>query len=68
MLTAPDEARQLLLDILDVTLDGYAVFPGMQGRRDLFNWWLSEAVPAAFMERVPDHIYSGDWPWPPRPV
>lgn len=66
MLTVQEADRQQLLDILDVTLDGYAVFPGFQARRDLFNWWLSEAVPASYLEQVPDWIYSGDWPWPPR--
>lgn len=66
MLTVQKADRQQLLDILDVTLDGYAVFPGFQARRDLFNWWLSEAVPASYLEQVPDRIYSGDWPWPPR--
>lgn len=66
MLATEDEGRDLLLEILDLTLDGYAVFPGYQARRDLFNWWLSEAVPAAYLARVPDRIYCGDWPWPPR--
>lgn len=62
----PENARQLLLDILDLALEGYAVFPGSQGRRDLYNWWLCQAVPAAYRERLPDHVYSGDWPWPPN--
>ena len=52
--------------VLDVTIAGFAVHPGGGlARRDLFHWWLCQAVPAAFMERLPDHIYSGDWPWPP---
>lgn len=62
----PQRSAELLWDILDLTLDGFAVFSGSQGKRDLFHWWLSQAVPAAYMERLPDHIYSGSWPWPPR--
>lgn len=66
---APERCRALLLDILDVTIAGFAVHPGGGlARRDLFHWWLCQAVPAAYMERLPDHIYSGDWPWPPRPA
>lgn len=62
----PARCRALLMDILDVTIAGFAVHPGGGlARRDLFHWWLCQAVPAAFMERLPDHIYSGDWPWPP---
>lgn len=63
----PDRCPSLLLDILDLTLTGYAIHPGGgPARRDLFNWWLSQAIPATVFDRLPDHIYSGDWPWPPR--
>lgn len=65
---SPQRAAEMLWDILDLTLDGFAVFPGSQGKRDLFHWWLGQAIPAAMMDRLPDHIYSGDWPWPPRPT
>ena len=65
----PEAAGELLWDILDLTLDGYAIHPGGGlSKRDLFNWALSEAVPAAWLERLPDHIFNGDWPWPPRPA
>lgn len=60
-------AATSLLDILDLTLDGYAIRPGDDGGRDIFHWWLCEAVPAALMGRLPDHIWNGFWPWPPRP-
>lgn len=67
MPTEVGNARQLLLDILDVTIAGFAIHPGADAaRRDLFHWWLCQVVPAAYMERLPDHVYSGDWPWPPR--
>lgn len=55
-----------LLDILDLTLDGYAIRPGDDGSRDLFHWWLSEAVPAAYLDGVPEQFWSGFWPWPPQ--
>jgi hypothetical protein len=61
----PTHAREAVLDALADCFEGYAVFPGGAGRRDLFNWWLVEVVPAAWMERLPDKIYTFEWPWPP---
>jgi hypothetical protein len=61
----PLHARDALLSVLDACLEGYAIFPGADGRRDLFNWWLVEVVPAAWMERLADKIYTFEWPWPP---
>jgi hypothetical protein len=61
----PARARDGLLTVLDDCLEGYAVFPGSDGRRDLFNWWLVEAVPAAWCQRLPDRIYTFHMPWPP---
>lgn len=61
----PDLAREALLEILEDCLTGHAIFPGSAGRRDLFNWWLVEVVPAAWEERTPDRIYTRRWPWPP---
>jgi hypothetical protein len=61
----PSGARAALLEILDDCLEGYAVFPGSDGRRDLFNWYLVEAVPAAWSQRPPDRVYTLRWPWPP---
>lgn len=63
---APERCRTLLLDILDLTIAGFAIHPGGGlARRDVFHWWLCQAVPAAYLLRLPDHVYSGDWPWPP---
>lgn len=56
----------ILLELLDLTLDGFAIRPGTDGARDIFHWWLGQAVPAAFMERLPDHVWNGFWAWPPR--
>jgi hypothetical protein len=52
------QSREALLEILDDCFEGYAVFPGSQGRRDLFNWWLIEVVPATWCLRVPRFIYT----------
>ena len=54
----PTKAKEALLEILDDCLEGYAIFPGSQGRRDLFNWWLLEVVPAAWCLKYPESIYT----------
>jgi hypothetical protein len=61
----PAAAPQALVDALDDSLQGYAIVPGAAGRRDLFNWLLVEAAPAAWEQRLPDAIYTAKWPWPP---
>jgi len=58
-------AAEALREILDDCLEGYAIFPGSDGRRDLFNWWLVQAVPASWCLRKPDVIYTMNLPWPP---
>ena len=40
-----EQAKPAILEILDSCLEGYAVFPGSQGRRELFDWWLLNVVP-----------------------
>ena len=54
----PAKAKEALLEILDDCLEGYAIFPGSQGRRDLFNWWLLEAVPATWCLQFPESFYT----------
>lgn len=54
----PQQAQEALLEILDDCLEGYAIFPGSQGRRDLFNWWLLEVVPAAWCLQLPRKLYT----------
>ncbi|GAB4279887.1 MAG: hypothetical protein Fur0025_07450 [Oscillatoriaceae cyanobacterium] len=43
-----EQAKPAILEILDSCLEGYAVFPGSQGRRELFDWWLLNVVPASW--------------------
>ncbi len=52
------QAREAILEILDDCFEGYAVFPGSHGRRDLFNWWLMEAVPATWCLQFPQVVYT----------
>ena len=51
---------EALLDILDDCLEGYAIFPGSYGRRELFNWWLLDIVPSSWYLLPPSSIYSLD--------
>lgn len=53
-----NQSLEALLDILDDSLEGYAIFPGSHGRRELFDWWLLEVVPASWYLFPPSSIYS----------
>ncbi|AUX28136.1 uncharacterized protein SOCE836_002040 [Sorangium cellulosum] len=57
------QARAAMSEILDLIFQGYAVFPGSEGRRALFDWWLDDVVPAAAALRTPPrfnrHVKSG---------
>jgi hypothetical protein len=61
----PEAVLPALHAILDDCLEGYAVFPGSEGRRDLFNWVLLEVIPAAWSLHLPEASYTFRWPWPP---
>lgn len=51
-------AKEALLKILDDCFDGYAIFPGSQYKRELFNWWLLDVVPSSWYLRFPIQIYT----------
>ena len=53
-----NQSLEALLDILDDCLEGYAIFPGSYGRRELFDWWLLDVVPASWYLLPPSSIYS----------
>ncbi|KYC44101.1 hypothetical protein WA1_02885 [Scytonema hofmannii PCC 7110] len=53
-----EQAREALLEILDDCFEGYAIFPGSAGKRDLFNWWVVEVIPAAWSQQLPTFIYT----------
>lgn len=63
-MTDLEQAREALLEILDNCFEGYAIFPGSAGKRDLFNWWLVEVVPAAWCLQLPNTIYTMKWSLP----
>ena len=52
------QSQNALLEILDDCFQGYAIFPGSENRRDLFNWWLLDVVPAVWKLEVPQKIYT----------
>ena len=52
------KTREAILNILDDCFQGYAIFPGSQGRRDLFDWWLLDVVPSVFCGRLPKNIHT----------
>jgi hypothetical protein len=54
------QAKDALLNILEDCLEGYAIFPGAQGRRELFNWWLLDVVPAVWNLLPPHQLYSAE--------
>lgn len=55
-----NQSSQALVEILDDCLEGYAIFPGSRMRRELFDWWLLEVVPATWYLLPPSSIYAID--------
>jgi hypothetical protein len=47
------QAQIALSEILDLIFQGYALFPGSEDRRALFDWWLEHVVPASAALRAP---------------
>ncbi|GAX35237.1 hypothetical protein [Nodularia sp. NIES-3585] len=52
-----NQSVEAILEILDDCLEGYAIFPGSYGRRELFEWWLFDVVPASFDLKPPKSFY-----------
>jgi hypothetical protein len=52
-LTDAARARDAAAVMIDDCLQGYAVFPGSEGRRTLFDWWLHVVVPETWALRHP---------------
>jgi hypothetical protein len=55
-----DQSLEALIDILDDCLEGYAIFPGSDGRRNLLSWWLLDVVPATWHLVSPSYVYVVD--------
>ena len=60
-----ENADEAVLDILDDVLTGDPVSGSTDTKRDIFNWFIVEVIPAAYCLRIPDTIYSGKWKFPP---
>jgi hypothetical protein len=54
----PSLSQNALLEILDDCFQGYAIFPGSENCRDLFNWWLLDVVPAVWNLVPPQQLYT----------
>ncbi len=52
-----EQSVEGILEILYDCLEGYAIFPGSYGRRDLFDWWLLDVVPASWNLKPPENVY-----------
>jgi hypothetical protein len=52
-----DQSVEAILEILYDCLEGYAIFPGSYGRRELFDWWLLDVVPASYNLLPPKIFY-----------
>ena len=46
--------------MLDLALACQAVSPSSEDRRPLFDWLVTEAVPAAWECRLPEQVYTID--------
>ena len=55
-----EQSVEALLEILDDCLEGYAIFPGFTGRREVFEWWIDEVVPASWFLLPPKSFYVVD--------
>jgi hypothetical protein len=52
-----EQSVEAILDILNDCLEGYAIFPGSTGRREVFDWWIDEVVPASWFLLPPKSFY-----------
>ena len=54
-------AYNAILNILYDAITGDAISGCTEARRDMFNWWLIEVIPAAYCLQLPSTLYSGKW-------
>jgi len=57
-------AYNAILNILYDAITGDAITGCTEARRDMFNWWLIEVVPAAYCLKLPSTLYSREWEFP----
>jgi hypothetical protein len=58
-------AYNAILDILYNAITGDAISGFAAAKRDMFNWWSIEVIPAAYCLKLPSTLYSGNWNFPP---
>ncbi|WP_373533712.1 hypothetical protein [Microcoleus sp.] len=51
-------AYNAILDIMYDAITGDAISGFTEARRDMFNWWLIEVIPAAYCLKLPSTLYS----------
>ena len=51
-----NDAYRALFNILDAAINDEAISPHYWAKRSIFNWWLIDVVPAAYMLRLPATI------------
>lgn len=47
-----------LLDLFEIIFEGKAILPGSQDRRELFNWFLLDVVPATWSLTPPEKLFD----------
>ncbi|MBC5795570.1 hypothetical protein H5968_10520 [Sphaerospermopsis sp. LEGE 00249] len=52
-----NQSVEAIVEILEDCLEGYAIFPGSYGRRELFDWWLLDVVPTSYKLLPPTMFY-----------
>lgn len=50
------QAYDAIFNMLDAVINDEAISPHHWAKRSIFNWWLTEVVPAAYYLRLPDTI------------
>jgi hypothetical protein len=58
VLNGAENANELIVDIIDLCLEGYAIAAGSKDRRLILNWLINNVFPSAFCCRKSNLIYS----------
>ncbi len=63
VLSGAENVNELIVDILDLCLQGYAIAAGSKDRRLILNWLINNVIPSAFCCRKSNLIYSINTNW-----
>ena len=64
ILTAPNFASYFISDIIYDAFTGEWAGGNLEGKRDIFNWWLINVIPAAYHLQLPLTIRPVIWEFP----